>query len=270
MRLAIDVARNSLPEKREDGKAPPAVGAVAVRDGQLLGSAFRGQTGAGDHAEFGIIKSLGGADDVLAGATVYTTLEPCTFRSENKIPCADRLIAQGVKRVFIGFYDPDPKVNRIGWERLTSAGVEVLDFTSELRHEISVLLEPFRVHYTEAASTRREATFDFKQNGGGFVIRVGEFSFRTEWGGAGPNAMYAYALPRHIGLARKAREFSQIDDPAAYEFQSHVEAVGLGEIVIYREGMHHLLVQVVGIDPGPDHGTLHTSVTIRWEPRMAV
>lgn len=110
MKRAIELARLSEAEDRPDKRTPPSVGAVAVRDGELIAEASRGQNGPGEHAEFGIVSQLGERSGALEGATIYTTLEPCTQRGENKTPCATRLVDEGVARVFIGSYDPDPRV----------------------------------------------------------------------------------------------------------------------------------------------------------------
>src|SRR5262245_49530720 len=80
MRLAIDEAAKC---KGEDERAHPRVGAVVVKDGQLLAGAHRGELDPGDHAEFTALeKKL--SDQQIAGATVYTTLEPCTSRNHPK------------------------------------------------------------------------------------------------------------------------------------------------------------------------------------------
>ncbi|MBA3809686.1 MAG: hypothetical protein H0X28_15045 [Solirubrobacterales bacterium] len=85
MERAVDVARRS---RCEHSRATPApnVGVVIVKDGELLGESFRGETGNGDHAEYGLLARLADAD--LTGAEVYATLEPCTRRNEPKQPCA--------------------------------------------------------------------------------------------------------------------------------------------------------------------------------------
>jgi pyrimidine deaminase RibD-like protein len=76
MRLAIDLAARCV---SEEGKVSPMVGAVVVRDGAVLASAFRGEMKAGEHAEYTLLeRKLQGVD--LEGATLYSTLEPCTHR----------------------------------------------------------------------------------------------------------------------------------------------------------------------------------------------
>src|SRR5258706_15637029 len=107
MELAFDQAR--LQAERygygENKVLPdPLVGCVIVtRDGRVA-TGFRAQNDPKDHAEVTVLKMLVGED--LKGATVFTTLEPCTNRVI-EVACADRLIKAGVKRVFIGYMDPD-------------------------------------------------------------------------------------------------------------------------------------------------------------------
>ena len=95
MRKAVDLAAQSISEPGR-GDSPPAVGAVIVKDGTELASAFRGQCAAGNHAEKCAIESARERD--LSGAVVYTTLEPCSRRNAPKIACAQRLIDQGVDK----------------------------------------------------------------------------------------------------------------------------------------------------------------------------
>lgn len=109
-RIAIDEARKSVPEK--DGRPHPWVGAVVVKDGKVLSTAHRGEV-PGNHAEFvALERNL--SDAAVTGATVYTTLEPCTTRNRPKIPCADRLIERRVARVVIGILDPDDRIRGKG------------------------------------------------------------------------------------------------------------------------------------------------------------
>src|SRR6266576_1681954 len=93
-RLAIDEARKSVPEP--DGRSHPRVGAVVVKNGKLLSTAYRGERPE-NHAEYiALEKKL--TDEAVAGATVYTTLEPCTTRTLPKVPCTERLIDRRIAR----------------------------------------------------------------------------------------------------------------------------------------------------------------------------
>lgn len=121
MRLAIDEAETSV---AEDGQIHPKVGAVVVRDGHVLASAHRGELGDGEHAEFTALERKL-ANQSIVGATVYTTLEPCSTRNHPKVPCATRLIERSVGRVVIGILDPDVRIRGQGYELLRNAGIAV-------------------------------------------------------------------------------------------------------------------------------------------------
>jgi pyrimidine deaminase RibD-like protein len=83
MLLAIEQARKCKDEKPD--RASPMVGAVVVRNGQLLGEAYRGELAPGDHAVYTLLeKKL--PHETLAGATLFTTLEPCTVRNPQNSP----------------------------------------------------------------------------------------------------------------------------------------------------------------------------------------
>jgi diaminohydroxyphosphoribosylaminopyrimidine deaminase/5-amino-6-(5-phosphoribosylamino)uracil reductase len=97
----------------------PIVGAVVVRDGEVVGEGWHERAG-GPHAE---VVALEAAGDRARGATLYATLEPCTHHGRTP-PCVDRVLEAGVARVVVGSLDPNPKA-RGGVERLRAGGVEV-------------------------------------------------------------------------------------------------------------------------------------------------
>jgi diaminohydroxyphosphoribosylaminopyrimidine deaminase/5-amino-6-(5-phosphoribosylamino)uracil reductase len=98
----------------------PAVGAILVKDGLVLG---RGWTGAGGrpHAEAVAVTQAG---EAARGATLYVTLEPCAHKSERGPACADLVVAAGVARVVAGVSDPDPRTAGEGLARIETAGIE--------------------------------------------------------------------------------------------------------------------------------------------------
>lgn len=139
MRMAIEESRKCQPE---DARTHPLVGAVVVKDGTLLGTAYRGELAKGDHAEFTALeKKLG--TEILAGCTVYTTLEPCTTRNHPKQPCVERLISRKVARVVIGILDPNPEITGKGQSRLREANIATELFPPDLMREVEELNRDF-------------------------------------------------------------------------------------------------------------------------------
>jgi diaminohydroxyphosphoribosylaminopyrimidine deaminase/5-amino-6-(5-phosphoribosylamino)uracil reductase len=117
MRLAIGEA-----EKGRGRTSPnPAVGAVLVKGGRVVGRGHHARAG-GPHAE---VVALRAAGERARGADLYTTLEPCDHFGKTP-PCSLAVIEAGVRRVLVGSQDPNPKVNGRGLARLRGAGVEVV------------------------------------------------------------------------------------------------------------------------------------------------
>jgi pyrimidine deaminase RibD-like protein len=135
--MAVELARKSVHEN--DGEAHPYVGAVVVKDGSILATGYRGETGEGRHGEYCALRKIN--DDVdnvdLSGCTVYTTLEPCSIRKSGKTPCTTRLINGKVARVVYGLADKDETV--FGHSSLDEAGIEVGLFPKTLRQELLTL-----------------------------------------------------------------------------------------------------------------------------------
>ena len=94
----------------------PVVGAVVVRDGEVVGEGWHERKG-GPHAE---VVALGAAGEAARGATLYTTLEPCDHHGSQP-PCVDAVLRTGIAKVVVGAKDP----TRDGIARLREARVEV-------------------------------------------------------------------------------------------------------------------------------------------------
>jgi diaminohydroxyphosphoribosylaminopyrimidine deaminase/5-amino-6-(5-phosphoribosylamino)uracil reductase len=98
----------------------PAVGAVVVKDGVIVGRGWT-QPGGRPHAER---EALARAGDAARGATLYATLEPCSHFGKSP-PCADAIIEAGIARVVSAIEDPNPEVAGQGHARLRAAGIAV-------------------------------------------------------------------------------------------------------------------------------------------------
>jgi diaminohydroxyphosphoribosylaminopyrimidine deaminase/5-amino-6-(5-phosphoribosylamino)uracil reductase len=99
----------------------PRVGCVIVRDGQIIGEGFH-QSAGQDHAE---VVAIDKADGDVKGATVYVTLEPCSYFGRTPA-CAKMLVEKGIKRVVSADYDPHPLNAGQGYAILEAAGIEVV------------------------------------------------------------------------------------------------------------------------------------------------
>ncbi|MFT4070820.1 MAG: bifunctional diaminohydroxyphosphoribosylaminopyrimidine deaminase/5-amino-6-(5-phosphoribosylamino)uracil reductase RibD [Dysgonamonadaceae bacterium] len=100
----------------------PMVGAVIVRDGQIIGEGYHRQYG-GPHAEVNAFNSVVDKS-MIAGSDMYVSLEPCSHFGKTP-PCANRIIAEKIKRVIIAVVDPNPLVAGRGVRLLLDAGIEV-------------------------------------------------------------------------------------------------------------------------------------------------
>jgi diaminohydroxyphosphoribosylaminopyrimidine deaminase / 5-amino-6-(5-phosphoribosylamino)uracil reductase len=109
--------------KRASGRTSPnpLVGAVIVKDGEIIGEGFHPRAGE-PHAEVFALKAAGAA---ARGATIYVSLEPCNHYGRTP-PCSEALIAAGVAKVVVGMVDPNPLVAGGGIARLRTAGIEVV------------------------------------------------------------------------------------------------------------------------------------------------
>lgn len=132
MKLALENARRGLGTTAPN----PSVGAVLAdpASGAVISQGFT-QPGGRPHAETEAIAAAGAQ---ACGSTLYVTLEPCSHHGRTP-PCADAVIAAGIKRVVCGIEDPDPRVAGRGLDRLRTAGIEVVrGVLSEACHRVTL------------------------------------------------------------------------------------------------------------------------------------
>jgi diaminohydroxyphosphoribosylaminopyrimidine deaminase / 5-amino-6-(5-phosphoribosylamino)uracil reductase len=116
MQLALTLGRRGLGRTWPN----PAVGAVVVKDGIIVGRGWT-QPGGRPHAEPVALKEAG---EAAGGATLYVTLEPCSHFGKSP-PCTDAVIASGIARVVAAIEDPNPEVAGQGFAKLRATGIAV-------------------------------------------------------------------------------------------------------------------------------------------------
>lgn len=114
----------------------PPVGAVIVREGQIVGEGWHRRAG-GPHAEIYALRSAG---DRARGATLYVTLEPCSTWGRTP-PCTEAIIRSGLRTVVAATVDPNPRHAGRGLDQLRAAGLEVI--VGVLEPAARRLIEPF-------------------------------------------------------------------------------------------------------------------------------
>jgi diaminohydroxyphosphoribosylaminopyrimidine deaminase / 5-amino-6-(5-phosphoribosylamino)uracil reductase len=117
--MSLERALELAERGRHTAHPNPVVGAVVVRDGEVVGEGWHERKG-GPHAE---VNALAAAGERARGATLYLTMEPCAHHGSTP-PCTQAVLAAGVARVVAGSLDPNPEAGG-GLELLRAAGVEV-------------------------------------------------------------------------------------------------------------------------------------------------
>ncbi len=142
----------------------PAVGAVVVHNGRIIGEGYHKQYG-GPHAEVNAIAQV--ADKALLHqSTLYVTLEPCAHHGKTP-PCADLIVQCNIPRVVIGHPDPFAKVNGLGIARLKNAGIEVT--VGVLQAECRQLMSDFLTFHTHQ---RPYIILKWAQTADGFIDKI--------------------------------------------------------------------------------------------------
>ncbi len=118
MRQALEIAQYAIGRTSPN----PMVGAVIVLNGRVVGQGWHRKAGT-PHAE---INALQQAGELARNATMYVTLEPCSHHGRTG-PCADAVIAAGIKKVVVAMNDPNPLVAGQGIKKLREAGIEVVE-----------------------------------------------------------------------------------------------------------------------------------------------
>lgn len=138
MHRALELAKKGIGHTSPN----PAVGAVIVKDGSIIGEGWHKKAG-GSHAEVAAVRSVKDTQDIV-GSTLYVTLEPCCHFGKTP-PCTDLILSHGFTEVVVGMKDCFQKVNGEGITLLNKKGVRVtiLPDTDSLAKDIAAINQPF-------------------------------------------------------------------------------------------------------------------------------
>jgi diaminohydroxyphosphoribosylaminopyrimidine deaminase/5-amino-6-(5-phosphoribosylamino)uracil reductase len=241
-----------LAERGRGTTAPnPVVGAVVVRNGQIVGEGWHERKG-GPHAE---VVALEAAGRLARGSTLYVTMEPCSHHGSTP-PCTEAVLESGVAKVVAGSLDPNPDAGG-GLELLREAGVGVQDLNSFAAREQNAAWRVWIAEQRPFVLLKLAVTLDGRVAvpGGSRWIsgkasrkRVHELRARVDAVGVGMGTIHADApqlTARDVGAMRQPRrlafgrgplpdgsELELRDGPLANELQA------LG-----RDGVQSLLLE---------------------------
>ena len=136
----------------EDASPRPKVAAVLADDNRVLATAYRGELGQGDHAEFTLLKRKF-IEAPPHNSHLFVTLEPCSQRGPGKIACADHIIESGIKKVTIGVLDPNPQIYGRGQARLMEAGVSIDFFDASHASQLNNLNLKFNSLFSDVRNS---------------------------------------------------------------------------------------------------------------------
>ena len=136
MARAVELARGGHPSPN------PHVGAVVVKNGEIIGEGFHERAGL-DHAE---AIAIAAAKSKAKGGTLYVTLEPCNHVGRTP-PCTEAILKAGIARVVVGTDDPNPHVEGGGNAKLRAAGLEVV--SGVRKDECETLIAPWKKFVTK-------------------------------------------------------------------------------------------------------------------------
>ncbi|MGA2173092.1 MAG: bifunctional diaminohydroxyphosphoribosylaminopyrimidine deaminase/5-amino-6-(5-phosphoribosylamino)uracil reductase RibD [Sedimentisphaerales bacterium] len=187
MKMAVSLARRGLGEVEPN----PAVGAVIVRNGRIIGRGRHRKFG-GPHAEINALADCRKHGNNPKGATMYVTLEPCCHYGKTG-PCTDALIAAKLKRVVVATIDPSSHANGKGVRLLRKAGIKVDVGLCE--SEARILNAPFMKF---AATDKTWVTLKWAQTIDG-KLAWANIGNRRKWISCEESRKDAHNLRRRVG-----------------------------------------------------------------------
>lgn len=180
----------SLAMKARDTVAPnPRVGAVVVREGQVVGKGFHERPGL-PHAE---VLALREAGERARGSELYVNLEPCCHLNKRTPPCTREILKSGVRRVVIALSDPNPAVSGKGIHELRSGGISVV--LGVLSHKA------FEVNRGFLSLMRNGRPFVTVKGAMSLDGKIATVTGDSQWISGAPSLKYAHELRQvHDGI----------------------------------------------------------------------
>ncbi len=197
MTRAVALARRALGRTSPN----PAVGAVIVKNGRIVGEGFTRPAG-GPHAEVVALRRAGAR---ARGATLYVTLEPCSHFGRTP-PCADAVIAAGLARVVVAVGDPNPLVRGRGLRALRRAGIPVT--TGVLAEEAGAVSAWFR-HFVV-----RRRPFVLLKLAASLDGRIATARGESRWISGPAARAWVHALRNRVDAVMVGAGTAVADDPA--------------------------------------------------------
>ncbi|EGH04646.1 CMP/dCMP deaminase, zinc-binding protein [Pseudomonas amygdali pv. aesculi str. 0893_23] len=256
-------AMNAAIEQLKKCTSYPKVGAVIVKNGEVISTGYRGEV-SGKHAERVAIEKLPNPD--LTGSTIYTTLEPCVEMHglQPHKSCAGLLKDLNVEHVVIGVLDPNGRIYCQGYEELIKAGVKVTFFTPELRNQVESSTFKFDCNIGYGPTGKRRVAV--VGSGKKFKIHASEKSLDSvsfRWS----TLQYTHGIVDLISqndsvtCAIGAEKFEDISDPLVFREPAHYARMKPGDIaVLYHPNVRFItlikLLEVTEFD-----------ITFQWQTR---
>ncbi|MCA1753355.1 MAG: bifunctional diaminohydroxyphosphoribosylaminopyrimidine deaminase/5-amino-6-(5-phosphoribosylamino)uracil reductase RibD [Spirochaeta sp.] len=202
MRRAIELATAGIGSVSPN----PAVGAVLVREGRIIGEGYHREYG-GPHAETDCIRDAQVRGEDPQGAVMYCTLEPCSFRSPTKHnpPCTEKVMEAGITRMIIAARDPNPAVAGCGVQALRAAGIQTC--CGLMEEQVLKLNESY---FLSTALRRPQVHLKWAQSLNGRIAHAGGGKTPI----SGPEALrHSHGLRATVDAILVGRGTVELDDP---------------------------------------------------------
>ena len=234
----------------------PTVGAVIVRQGEIIGEGWHRRVGEA-HAEREAIADAESRGHEVAGTTMYVTLEPCAHEGRQP-PCSELLVEKGLAEVVIGCPDPSPKTAGLGPSQLREAGIRVREADGEVADRARLAVQDFRKHVLTGkplVTLKMAMSLD-----GRVATDRGESRWISspesrrlvhEWRAASDAVAVGAGTLRDDDPRLTAREVEMVSQPTRVLFVSDAVLPEDAAILEDMDSARLILIAGPGVDPGP-------------------